>query len=479
MDDGLVATSTLRPRHARRSASLEHPSTDTAATDSPVARGLASPPRLPAPEAAGVAGRGAIVGTFALVGLLLAMVALAVTTAAGPSSVIPKAQPQFFPGWLAGPLGGLGPRVSVGVLEALIVAICACYAVALRYAAAISTRRLWTAIVLAHLAALLAPPLFSGDVFGYISFARLDVLHGLSPYLFTANAAPHDAIYHLSGWTNLTTPYGPLFTLLTDALVPFGIAGGLWALKGIAALTSLATVALIWRVAPRMGRPRRASIAFYGLNPLVLVFAVPGAHNEALIGMFVAAGAISILVGQEARGGLALVAASAIKASAALALPFALLGAPRRGRAAASMALGLVLAAIVGVIAFGPHVFSVGGALATQQGKIAGHSLPSQVSQWLGLGKLAPGVRVAFLAVFGGVFVASLWRTWRGAPWLDSYGWTTLALLAATAWLLPWYGLWALLPASLSSSRRLRIATLIACAYLVTIRLAIQHPLAA
>jgi hypothetical protein len=143
------------------------------------------------------------------------------------------------------------------------------------------------------------------------------------------------------------------------------------------------------------------------------------------------------------------------------------------------MALGLVLAASIGVIAFGPHVFSVAGALATQQGKIAGHSLPSQVSQWLGLGKLAPGVRVAFLASFGGVFAASLWRTWRGAAWLDCYGWTTLALLAATAWLLPWYGLWALLPASLSSNRRLRIATLIACAYLVAIRLAIQHPLAA
>ena len=80
--------------------------------------------------------------------------------------------------------------------------------------------------MLAHLAALLAPPLFSGDVFGYIGFARLDVLHGLSPYVHTAAAAPHDAIYHLLGWTNLTTPYGPLFTLLSEALVPLGIAGG-------------------------------------------------------------------------------------------------------------------------------------------------------------------------------------------------------------------------------------------------------------
>ena len=179
--------------------------------------------------------------------------------------------------------------------------------------------------------------------------------------------------------------------------MPFGIAGGLWALKSIAALTSLATVVLIWRVAPRLGRSRRAAIAFYGLNPVVLVFAVPGAHNEALIGMFVAAGAVCVLAGQELRGGLSLVAASAVKASAALVLPFALLGAHRRGRAAASMALGLVLAASIGFIAFGPHVFTVGSALVTQQGKIAGHSLPSQVSQRLGLGRLALGVRVAFL----------------------------------------------------------------------------------
>jgi hypothetical protein len=43
----------------------------------------------------------------------------------------------------------------------------------------------------------------------------------------------------------------------------------------------------------------------------------------------------------------------------------------------------------------------------------------------------------------------------------------------------PWYGLWALLPASLSSSRRLRVAAVLACAYLVAMRLAIQHPLSA
>ena len=418
-------------------------------------------------------------GSLALGGLVASMALLAIGTAAAPSLAVAEARPHFFPAWLAGPLHALGLAISVGWLEVIVIAICACYLIVLRAAPALSPRRLWSAIVLAHLAALLAPPLFSGDVFGYIGFARLDVLHGLSPYVHAAASAPHDAIYHLLGWTNLTTPYGPLFTLLTDALVPFGIAGGLWALKGIAMLTSLATVALIWHAAPRIGRPRRAAIAFYGLNPIVLVFAVPGAHNEALIGMLVAAGALCILAGRERGAGVSLIAASAVKASAALALPFALIGARRRGRAAAAMAIAALVVSATAVIAFGPHLFGLAGALVTQQREVAGHSVPAEISQLLGLGQLATGVRVAFLALFGCVFALALWRAARGADWLACYGWATLALLAATAWLVPWYGLWALLPASLSPSRRLRVATVIACAYLVATRLAIQHPLSA
>jgi hypothetical protein len=131
------------------------------------------------------------------------------------------------------------------------------------------------------------------------------------------------------------------------------------------------------------------------------------------------------------------------------------------------------------VIAFGPHLLGLGGALLTQQEKVAGHSVPAEISQLIGLGQLATGVRIIFLALFAGVLAATLWRTWRGGDWLASYGWATLALLAATVWLVPWYGLWALLPASLSSSRRLRVATVIGCAYLVAMRLVIHNPLSA
>ncbi len=425
----------------------------------------------------------AATGSLALAGLVGAAALLALTAAAGPSPLVStfRTMPHYFPAWLAGPLHAIGIPGSQALRIGLVVAFCACYATALRCAAAISSRRLWTAIVLAHVAVALAPPLLSADVFGYIGFARLESLHGLSPYAFTANAAPGDAIHPLLGWTDVTTPYGPLFTLLSMALVPLGIAGALWTLKALAALASLATVALIWRIARRLGHEPRSAAALYGLNPLVVIFAVGGAHNETLFGVALAAGALCVLVGgRERSGAVALAAATAIKASAALANPFALIGSQRPRRLALEGAVALAAALGAGVAVFGVHIIAIGaGAWLTQQHQcVAGHSLPSQVSKLLGLGDLALGVRVAFLAAFALALAGSLRRTWRGAPWIDGYGWATLALLGATAWILPWYGLWALLPASLSANRRLRLVTLGACAYLVAIEVLVAKPLA-
>ena len=56
-------------------------------------------------------------------------------------------------------------------------------------------------------------------------------------------------------------------------------------------------------------------------------------------------------------------------------------------------------------------------------------------------------------------------------------GWATLALLLSTAWLLPWYAIWALPLAALADSRRLRVATLVFCAYAILIHLPLADPL--
>jgi hypothetical protein len=118
----------------------------------------------------------------------------------------------------------------------------------------------------------------------------------------------------------------------------------------------------------------------------------------------------------------------------------------------------------------------------SEQREVAKHSVPAEISMLLGVGRVAgsgsathyllpESIRLVFIALFAAATLAALWRAWRGVWWLDCYAWATLALLACSAWLLPWYGMWALLPASLSSSRRLQGAVLIASAYCTAIKI--------
>jgi hypothetical protein len=180
--------------------------------------------------------------------------------------------------------------------------------------------------------------------------------------------------------------------------------------------------------------------------------------------------------GAERRGAGALAATVGVKASAVLALPFALLGGRQRGPAllAAAGAVGAVAAAAL--LGFGWHPRAFAETLRGQQQFVAVHSIPSEVSRLLGLGRLANGVRIVFLVGVGAAMLAALRHAWHhGDRWLDAYGWATVALLAGTAWLLPWYGIWALLPAALSQDRRLRATTLAFSAYLVATRMPVTN----
>src|SRR5205814_55495 len=77
----------------------------------------------------------------------------------------------------------------------------------------------------------LGPPLPLTDVFNYELYGRMAALHGLNPYRALPVAAANDPAFALANWHHLSSPYGPLFTLLSEALVPFGAHGWLWAWK--------------------------------------------------------------------------------------------------------------------------------------------------------------------------------------------------------------------------------------------------------
>ena len=153
-----------------------------------------------------------------------------------------------------------------------------------------------------------------------------------TPTYTPPSAAPSDPAFAEVDWTGVTSAYGPLFTLATYPLAWLSVGAAVAVLKALAAAAVLG-IAVVARLAPARGvEPVRAA-AFVGLNPLVLVHVVGGAHNDGLAMLLAMLGVAAVLDGRQATGGAAFAAALAIKAPAAFAAPFALIGSGRAGTA--------------------------------------------------------------------------------------------------------------------------------------------------
>lgn len=415
------------------------------------------------------------IGLLGLLGILATTFLIAAGAAGEPSQYVPSRSGGWI-GWLAGPFEGLGLSMGSGAFQLYSLLMCACYLLVLLAARALSLRAIAVAIAATQAILLLGPPLISQDVFGYIGFARLGALYGLDPYTHVAAQASTDEVFAFLGWPYQHSPYGPLFTLISYAFVPLGVSGGMWAFKALTMLCSLGAVALVARAAGRLGESRRWAAAFVGLNPVLLVLAVGGAHNDTLILLALCA-ALALTAGAAPRygaGAATLVAGVGVKVTAGLALPFMLLGAPRARERLATLrgaVLALLVLGAVALIAFGSHALGFLSAVGEQQRMVAVHSIPAETARLLGLSGTPDWWRNVFAGLFVAVLLLALWRTIRGADWRVAAGWTTLALLCSTAWLLPWYAIWALPLAAVCRDRWLRAATLVFCAYAVLIHL--------
>jgi hypothetical protein len=331
----------------------------------------------------------------------------------------------------------------------------------------------------------------------------MEIVHHLNPYTTIPISEPHnDPSYALSNWHQLLSPYGPLFTLLTFAVVPLGVAASFWALKGVLALASLATLVLVWKCARLLGRDPVTAIAFVGLNPIVLVWGLGGDHNDFLMLFLIMLGFYLLLLARaraaageraevarhrvalrlhapEVGAGAAFVTAAGIKASAAVLLPVVLVSLLRRPRALVNVLLGMVAAgAIVGalsLIAFGLHIPD----LNTQSRLVTNESVPNLIGLALAQGGETETVREVMSGLLAAAILLCCWSVWRRrSPSSDARsgeaeraftasGWANVALLVTLSWVLPWYVLWALPLAALSRSRRLRGVVLVLGVYLI------------
>lgn len=340
---------------------------------------------------------------------------------------------------------------------------------------------MWGAIVVLLAVFACLPPLLSHDVYSYVDYARLGVVHGLDPYVHAPAAAPGDPAFAHVSWTEATSVYGPLFTLASYPLAWTSVGIAVHALKAAAALAVLATAIVVARLAPGRGIDPLRAATFVALNPLVLVHVVGGGHNDAFAVLLTTLGVAGVLTARETTAGAALLAAVAVKPSAAITLPFAALASFQgpTGRKAryilafrpvgplGRLAIGAgVVAGVIGLAAYAAfgwdwlHGFALAG---ENQGRTSYMSIPILTARLSGLDPDA--FRVAALILYAALVAYLLLWTYRGGDWLRAAAWATFGLLLATAWLLPWYLLWPLPLAALSRDNFLKLSILAMTAY--------------
>ena len=413
--------------------------------------------------------RRALIANSMLGGMILASLLMAVGTASkhyGPTLHIHHGLPDS----LRGPFHYVGLSLSGTEFSILFIVIGLCYLGVLLFADSVRLRVAIGAIVALHVIFLLAPPLLSSDIFNYVGYARLEVVHHLNAYVKPLAAVPTDPSYVYVGWPLHTTAYGPLFTLASMPLGWVSFPAAVWLIKLFTAAASLGCVALVWMCAVRLGRPALPATLFFGLNPILLVYAVGGGHNDVLMLLAALAGIYMLLVGRES-GMAALAASAAIKSSSVVLLPFALLGSRRPTRALLWAAGAGVVVGGITLVAFGHHVSSLLHVLHDDARLQTPNDIPGVIRDIFGLGiSTARLGRIGMLVLLPTILLL-LVRVYRGADWLENAGWATCAVLVTTTWFLPWYLIWFLPLAALAVRPYQRITALALTALAIGLQL--------
>jgi len=404
------------------------------------------------------------IGLAGLAGMLATGLLVSIS-AASTTKLLPQTLSAGIAGiGLAGSFGNTGVNLGSAGLTITIGLMFVSYVVTVGAA-----RRLPPALVLGSIAALyalilLAPPLASTDIFSYQFYGRIGQLYRFNPYLAGPGALAGDPLYHYIGskWIGTPTVYGPVFTALSYLLAPLTISASVFVYKAIAAISSLAIVALVWNGARLRGVDQVKAAALVGLNPLIIVYGIGGGHNDLLMLAPMVAGIVLLLQNRGRLGAGSIVVAAAVKVTAGLMLPFAL--ADARGRMAGARRRDLLIGAGVtaGLLAafafvmFGTGPLHLPATIENVQSKGNWQSIPGFIGARLGFGSIGQPAALLLAAGFAGVVCWLVWRVWRGElDWIAAAGWAAVALLVTAASLLPWYIAWLMPLAALGRDRRL------------------------
>jgi alpha-1,6-mannosyltransferase len=314
---------------------------------------------------------------------------------------------------------------------------------------------------------IIAPPLFTRDVYSYIAQGAL-ALQGFDPYTAGPTSLPQAEIVQNvhTFWQSTPAPYGPLFILLAK-----GVAGvvGTNVLVGVilTRLIQLVGLALLLWALPRLVRHLggRLPVALWLVvaGPLTVVHLVGGPHNDLLMIGFLAAGTALVLDRKHVFGIAVVTLGVAVKATAVVALPFLVW--VWAGHLSSTRWRNFVRAAGCGLAVF----VSVFGALTLVAGVNLGWvtmlNTSSRIVNWLSLPTAAGEIVHSFVGIFADVgkdgfvgvtraigmlallvILVRLWWLARdgGPDAVRRAGFALLAVAILSPTTLPWYLTWGL-----------------------------------
>ncbi len=187
-------------------------------------------------------------------------------------------------------------------------------------------KSLWWMLVAWAAPMIVAPPLFSRDVFSYAAQGEM-TFHHISPYLYgplTLGSGPYvNPVDPL--WWNSPAPYGPFFLFLDGKIDWISAHHELWTVVGLRLLETFAVAMIGYGVvllARGMNRDPGEAFVLSAMNPLILITLIGGAHNDAIMAGFLVVGVALALKKRPIWALIFCSCAAAIKAPAAIGLAF-------------------------------------------------------------------------------------------------------------------------------------------------------------
>ena len=232
---------------------------------------------------------------YALVGLLAGGMAVAGAVTGGSSFVSHLPGAWFF-GTPGGPLGFLAsgskraPAISVFAVYGGLAALSATWWRLLRALwrnPGVQVRAVARVLVVWAGPFVLAPPLFSRDVYSYAGQGAMVSFH-IDPYHYGTGVLGATRFNLLAGplWANTPSPYGPTFLSL-DGLVTrlsgHQILPDLFLLRLLSVLGVVLIAVALPTLARSVGRDPAAAVVLGAGSPIVLATLIGGEHNDALM----------------------------------------------------------------------------------------------------------------------------------------------------------------------------------------------------